>query len=146
MNTMNLSIYPVIPYQALYMENGIERILVICDLHIGWEAALTQKGVHITSQMPRLLKKIKGIIKSRRINSILIVPYSALELSRDKLSRFIGVIIYPFVFHIYFHMPDIPNHSSAARHMRMPSRYVWQDFLPQWRGQLHFCSQPHQRL
>jgi len=37
--------------------------LIIGDLHIGWEASLKEHGVHIPSQTPRLLERLKDIVK-----------------------------------------------------------------------------------
>jgi putative SbcD/Mre11-related phosphoesterase len=36
--------------------------LVICDLHIGWEVALSQQGIHIPSQTPKLVEKLEQIV------------------------------------------------------------------------------------
>ncbi len=38
-------------------------MLVVADLHIGWEVALTQKGVYIPSQTPKILNKLQKIVK-----------------------------------------------------------------------------------
>lgn len=37
--------------------------MIIGDLHIGWEASLKELGVHIPSQTPRLLERLKDIVK-----------------------------------------------------------------------------------
>lgn len=49
---------PVQPYPALLLQRNSDRALVVSDLHIGWERLLSQKGVHVPSQTP----KIKSIL------------------------------------------------------------------------------------
>ncbi len=38
-------------------------MLVVADLHIGWEVALAQEGVYIPSQTPKILNKLQEIVK-----------------------------------------------------------------------------------
>jgi hypothetical protein len=38
-------------------------VLVVADLHIGWEVALAQEGVYIPSQTPRLMDKLLRLVK-----------------------------------------------------------------------------------
>lgn len=52
------------PYPALLLTNGSERVLVVADLHIGWEVSLAQKGIHVPSQTPKLLEKMIQLIKA----------------------------------------------------------------------------------
>ena len=35
-----------------------ERILIVADLHIGWEVSLAQGGIHVPSQTPKMLNKL----------------------------------------------------------------------------------------
>ncbi len=58
-----LPIKPIQPYPALLLRRKSERVLVVADLHLGWEAPLTQKGVHVPSQTPKILDKILQLIK-----------------------------------------------------------------------------------
>jgi len=51
------------PYPALLLQKKTERILVVADLHIGWEVALAQKGVHVPSQTPKILDKLLQLIE-----------------------------------------------------------------------------------
>jgi hypothetical protein len=37
-------------------------VLVVADLHIGWEVALAQEGVYIPSQTPKILDKLQKIV------------------------------------------------------------------------------------
>jgi len=61
---------PVEPYPALLLENLSEKVLVVADLHIGWEASLAQKGIHVPSQTPKLLEKMTQLIKATDPSSI----------------------------------------------------------------------------
>ncbi|MFQ5999564.1 MAG: metallophosphoesterase [Candidatus Bathyarchaeia archaeon] len=56
-------IKPINPYPALLLQKRTERILVVADLHIGWEVALAQKGVHVPSQTPKILDKLLQLIE-----------------------------------------------------------------------------------
>ena len=62
---------PVEPYPALLLENMAERVLVVADLHIGWEVSLAQKGIHVPSQTPKLLEKMIQLIKTTAPTSII---------------------------------------------------------------------------
>ena len=55
---------PMKPYPALLLQEETKRILVVADLHIGWEAALAEKGIHVPSQTPKILTKMLRLIKS----------------------------------------------------------------------------------
>jgi putative SbcD/Mre11-related phosphoesterase len=55
---------PIEPYPALLLQEESKKTLVVADLHIGWEAALTDKGVHVPSQTPKILTKMLHLIKS----------------------------------------------------------------------------------
>ena len=47
--------------------------MVVADLHMGWEATLTQKGVHIPSQTPKILDKMLRLIKAAKPTRIIFV-------------------------------------------------------------------------
>ncbi len=49
------------PYAAFLIRKQSEKILVISDLHIGWEVALAEEGVHVPSQTLRLIEKLKHL-------------------------------------------------------------------------------------
>ena len=61
------------PYQAALIKTRKTRTLVIADLHIGWEIALSQKGIHVPTQMPKLLQKLKDLISTYRPEKLLIL-------------------------------------------------------------------------
>jgi putative SbcD/Mre11-related phosphoesterase len=49
------------------------RVLVVADLHIGWEIALSEKGIHVPTQMPKLLRKLKMLISLYQPEKLLII-------------------------------------------------------------------------
>lgn len=55
---------PVQNYPALLIQKQKERILVVTDLHIGWEVKLAEKGIHVPSQTPKILEKIVQLIEN----------------------------------------------------------------------------------
>jgi putative SbcD/Mre11-related phosphoesterase len=56
-------IEPVQPYPALLLQNESDRALVVSDLHIGWEKLLSQRGVHVPSQTPKIKNMLLQLIK-----------------------------------------------------------------------------------
>lgn len=64
-------IAPLTPYPAMLIRVGSERVLVVADLHIGWEAALAQKGVHIPSQTPKIQERLLRMIRKCKPTSII---------------------------------------------------------------------------
>jgi uncharacterized protein len=56
-------IKPVQPYPALMLQNNHDRALVVSDLHIGWERLLSQRGVHVPSQTPKIKNTLLKLIK-----------------------------------------------------------------------------------
>ena len=62
---------PLRPFSAFFISKGSDRVLVVSDLHIGWEAALAQKGIHVPSQTPKILDKIVRIIKSNKPTTLI---------------------------------------------------------------------------
>jgi len=59
------------PYAALLIRKGSEKTVVISDLHIGWEVALSEEGVHVPSQTSKLLERINNIILSEKPDCLL---------------------------------------------------------------------------
>lgn len=66
-------ITPLIPYPAALIKTGKTTTLVIADLHIGWEIALSQKGIHVPTQTPKLLQKLKNLIFTHKPEKLLIL-------------------------------------------------------------------------
>jgi len=66
-------IAPIPNQPALLMKHAKRKTLVIADLHIGWEIALSQKGIHVPTQTPKLLQRLKGIISAYKPEQLLIL-------------------------------------------------------------------------
>ena len=58
-----MTVKPVADQPALLLENNAEKVLVIADLHLGWEVTLARQGIHVPSQVPRLLEKLRKIVQ-----------------------------------------------------------------------------------
>ena len=59
-------IKPVQPYPALLLQNNRDRALVVADLHLGWERLLSQRGVHVPSQTPKIRNMLLKLIKETK--------------------------------------------------------------------------------
>lgn len=57
-----MHVKPVTGQPALLLEKGTDRVVVIADLHLGWEVTLARQGIHVPSQVPRLLERLQKII------------------------------------------------------------------------------------
>jgi len=64
-------VVPLVPYPARLIEDNSERILVVADLHIGWEVSLIEKGIHIPSQVWRIRDKLLEIVGKYKPNRII---------------------------------------------------------------------------
>jgi len=66
-------IIPLMPHPAVLVKTKKTRVLVVADLHIGWEIALSEKGIHVPTQMPKLLRKLKMLISLYKSEKLLII-------------------------------------------------------------------------
>jgi putative SbcD/Mre11-related phosphoesterase len=66
-------IKPLPPHPAALLRTGKSRTLVIADLHLGWEMALSEKGIHVPSQTQKLLRKLLGLISVYKPERLLIL-------------------------------------------------------------------------
>jgi putative SbcD/Mre11-related phosphoesterase len=64
-------ITPVKNSPALLIQKQKERILVVADLHIGWEVKLAEQGIHIPSQTPKILEKMIQLIENCKPTGII---------------------------------------------------------------------------
>ena len=60
---LEYTLAPVGASPSLLLKGEGERILVVGDLHIGWELTLAQQGIHVPSQTNRLLNQLVDIIR-----------------------------------------------------------------------------------
>ncbi len=64
---------PVADQPALLLERPGEKILVVSDVHLGWEVSLSHQGIHVPSQVPRLLEKLRKIIVETRPDRLVLL-------------------------------------------------------------------------
>ena len=57
------SLKPIDSEPALLLRKGSERVVVVGDLHIGWEVSLSQQGIHVPSQTSKMLGRLRAIIE-----------------------------------------------------------------------------------
>jgi len=67
------SLKPIGSEPALLLRHSNERIVVIGDLHIGWEVTLAQQGIHIPSQTSKMLSRLRGIIEKEKPTKLTIL-------------------------------------------------------------------------
>ena len=66
-------ITPLPPYPAALVRSNRVRTITITDLHIGWEMALSDEGIHVPSQTSKLLKKLKELLNIYKPEKLLIL-------------------------------------------------------------------------
>jgi hypothetical protein len=66
-------ITPLPPYPAALVKTQKTRAIVVADLHIGWEIALWNEGIHVPTQTPKLLKKLADLITAYKPEKLLIL-------------------------------------------------------------------------
>jgi putative SbcD/Mre11-related phosphoesterase len=66
-------IAPLWPHPAALIRTQHRRTIVIADLHIGWEMAVASKGIHLPSQTPKLLARLKGLISKYKPQDLIIM-------------------------------------------------------------------------
>ena len=60
-------------YPALLHKQKQHKTLIIADLHLGWEINLAKKGIHIPSQMPKILQKLLQLMNKTKPNTLIIL-------------------------------------------------------------------------
>ncbi len=68
-----VSVKPVADQPALLVEVNGKRAIVIADLHLGWEVTLARQGIHVPSQVPRLLEKLRKILEDTRPDLLILL-------------------------------------------------------------------------
>lgn len=63
----------LLPQPAALIENGVKKTLVIADPHLGWEMALQEKGIHVPSQTPRIMEKLKMLLLEHKPEALVIL-------------------------------------------------------------------------
>jgi putative SbcD/Mre11-related phosphoesterase len=66
-------ITPLPPYPAALATEKKTRTLIVADLHIGWEMALTERGIYVPTQMPKLMARLTTLISTYKPKKLLIL-------------------------------------------------------------------------
>jgi putative SbcD/Mre11-related phosphoesterase len=61
------------PHPAAMIKTKTAKIMVIADLHIGWEMALSERGIHVPSQTPKLLSKLTSLISAYKPEKLIVL-------------------------------------------------------------------------
>src|SRR5690554_4625998 len=61
------------PYPAALIKSSKTKTLIIADPHIGWEAALKEKGIHVPSQTQKILNTLLFLLSKYKPNALLIL-------------------------------------------------------------------------
>jgi uncharacterized protein len=75
------------PNPAALIEEDGKRTLVIADPHLGWEMALQEKGIHVTSQTPKILKKLEDLLAEQKPDSLLILGDVKYTVARPEMGE-----------------------------------------------------------
>jgi uncharacterized protein len=81
------------PNPAAIVKTSKTKILLIADLHLGWEMQLQEKGIHVPSQTPKILNKLSAIITNYKPDRLVIL----------------GDVKYTVVSHAFGEWKDIPD-------------------------------------
>lgn len=96
---------PLFPYPALLLRKGSERVLVVADLHIGWEVALAEQGIHVPSQTPKMKSKLLKIVDLYKPTTLLFLGDVKHTIARIELGEWRDI---PDLFEALAHkVPDI---------------------------------------
>jgi putative SbcD/Mre11-related phosphoesterase len=63
----------LMPHAAALVKTAKTRTLVIADPHLGWEIALQEKGIHVPSQTPKLLKRLVALLREYKPDALLVL-------------------------------------------------------------------------
>ncbi len=63
----------LMPHPAALIKSEKKKTLVIADPHLGWELALQEKGIHVPSQTPKILKKLASLLTKYKPDALLIL-------------------------------------------------------------------------
>jgi uncharacterized protein len=83
----------ILPHPCALVKTDETKTLLIADPHLGWEMQLQEKGIHVPSQTPKILKKLTSIIA---------------EYKPDRLV-ILGDVKYTVVSHEFGEWQDIPD-------------------------------------
>lgn len=64
--------YPYVPWPALLIKNN-EKILVIGDLHLGYETSLAESGINLPSQTVKIIRNLKSMLEKLHPDRLVIL-------------------------------------------------------------------------
>lgn len=82
---------PLPPYQAALIRTKESKIIIIADLHIGWEMALSQNGIHVPSQTPKLLAKLKTLLREYRPTKLVVLGDVKHTVAKAEMSEWLDI-------------------------------------------------------
>jgi putative SbcD/Mre11-related phosphoesterase len=63
----------LLPNPAAMVKISKTKTLLIADPHLGWEMQLQKKGIHVPSQTPKILNKLKAVIAENKPDRLVIL-------------------------------------------------------------------------
>lgn len=81
----------IIPGPSLLIKANSQRILVVTDLHLGWEISLIEKGIHIPSQAWRIKNRLLEIVDKYKLNRIIFLGDVKQAIPRISLEEWRAV-------------------------------------------------------
>ena len=81
------SLKPIGSEPALLLRKGSERVVVVGDLHIGWEVSLAQQGIHVPSQTSKMLQRLKAIIEKEHPTRLIMLGDVKHSVTGDELEE-----------------------------------------------------------
>lgn len=94
---MFILIRPYIPWPALQIRDG-EKVMVIGDLHLGYEFELTDLGINLPSQTEKIKENLVRLLKKAKVDKLIIlgdfkhsIPKISLQEWKD-IPDFLGEI------------------------------------------------------
>lgn len=78
---------PLFPHSALLVRKGRERVLIVADLHIGWEVALAEQGIHVPSQTPKIKERLLQLVDLYKPTTLLFLGDVKHTIARVELEE-----------------------------------------------------------
>lgn len=122
--TRTVPLRPLLPFPALLIETS-KKILVIADLHIGWEwdARFLQAGLYIPSQTPKLQEKLMTLIQQHHPDTLLLLGDVKQAITRMSIEDW--RVIPEFFEDIQSHVAEIivvlGNHDGELEPLTPPT-------------------------
>lgn len=85
---------PLTPHAAFLIRKGSEKVLVISDLHIGWEVALAEEGVHVPSQTSRLIDRLEHLVTLEKPDLLVVLGDVKHTVSKIEMEEWRDVPIF----------------------------------------------------